>query len=291
VARTLGAALFAPLLPALGGTSNLIVAAEAPLSSVSLDAFFVGSERIAARWNVQYAPSLTVWTARAQSRVRRRGRAERDLVAIGAPDYAAMAATGVGPLESRAWEPLPGAAGELAAIAASFPIARREIVAGADATKARFVQLSRNGTLSSTRYLHIAAHGLLAADAPQWSSLVLGGDNGAPGYVTAAELATLDIRADLVVLSACETALGKEVAGEGLFGLPYALSVAGARATLLTLWPVADAPTALFMRRFYAKLARGDTPAEALARTKREFMRMKAYSAPFYWAPFTLYGA
>jgi CHAT domain-containing protein len=108
--------------------------------------------------------------------------------------------------------------------------------------------------------------------------------------VTAAELATFDVGADLVVLSACETALGKDVAGEGLFGLPYALAVAGARATLLTLWPVADRPTAEFMRRFYAKLARGVAPAAALAQTKREFIRSKEFSAPFYWAPFVLYG-
>jgi CHAT domain-containing protein len=161
---------------------------------------------------------------------------------------------------------------------------------GAAATKANFAAANRRGLLERTRYLHVAAHGYLSAVAPQWSSLVLGGEGGAPAYVTAAELATYDIGARLVVLSACETALGRDVAGEGIFGLPYALTVAGARGTLLTLWPVADRSTSVFMTRFYRKLARGVPPATALARTKREFLRDPEWSAPLYWAPFVLYG-
>jgi CHAT domain-containing protein len=81
------------------------------------------------------------------------------------------------------------------------------------------------------------------------------------------------------------------VAGDGVFGLPYALTVAGARGALLTLWPVADQSTAEFMKRFYARLARGARPAAALAATQREFMRHPRWRAPFYWAPFVLYGA
>ena len=108
--------------------------------------------------------------------------------------------------------------------------------------------------------------------------------------MTAAEIATYAIGADLVVLAACETALGKDVAGEGVFGLPYALTVAGARATLLSLWPVSDDSAAAFMARFYARLARGAAPAVALAETKREFIRDPKYAAPFHWAPWVLYG-
>jgi CHAT domain-containing protein len=81
------------------------------------------------------------------------------------------------------------------------------------------------------------------------------------------------------------------VAGDGVFGLPYALTVAGARGALLTLWPVADQSTAEFMKRFYARLAQGARPAAALAATQREFMRHPRWRAPFYWAPFVLYGA
>jgi len=287
LADALGEALLAPLMPALRGTTAVIVAAEGPLAGIPFDALAIGGAPLAAHRDVRYAPSLTVWAARAAPAPLPRYR--RDLVAIGAPDYAAMAPGAAGPLPARAFAALPGTADELARIGRMFPAGRREMIAGDQASKTRFVALARDGTLASARYLHVAAHGVLAAEAPQWSSLVLAGDAG-PGYVTAAEIATLDIRAELVVLSACETALGKEIAGEGLFGLPYALAVAGARATLLTLWPVADGPTALFMRRFYARLAQPMAPAAALAATKREFMRSKAYSAPFYWAPFALYG-
>ena len=287
LADTLGEALLAPLMPALRGTKAVIVAADGPLTGIPFDALAVAGVPFGAQRDVRYAPSLTVWAARAASAPL--PRYQRDLVAIGAPDYAGMAPGAAGPLPARAFAPLPGAVDELAMIGRVFPAGRRALIAGDQASKTRFVALARDGTLASARYLHVAAHGVLAAEAPQWSSLVLAGDGG-PGYVTAAEIATLDIRAELVVLSACETALGKEVAGEGLFGLPYALSVAGARATLLTLWPVADGPTALFMRRFYTRLAQRTTPAAALAATKRDFMRSKDYSAPFYWAPFALYG-
>jgi CHAT domain-containing protein len=188
------------------------------------------------------------------------------------------------------WAPLPAAEAEVAAIAARFRADRRLVVTGAGATKAAFAAAGHDGTLASTRYVHVAAHGHLSPGAPQWSSLVLAGDRAAPGYVTAAEIATYAIGADLVVLSACETALGKDVAGEGVFGLPYALTVAGARATLLSLWPVSDDSAAAFMARFYARLARGATPTVALAETKREFIRDPKFAAPFHWAPWVLYG-
>jgi CHAT domain-containing protein len=289
LAQALGESFVAPLLPLLGGIRRLIAATEGPLAGVPLDALMIASARVGSRWDVQYAPSLTVWAA-GMNVAKARGARSRELIAIGAPDYGAMAAGGAGPLPARTWMPLPGASAEVETIAAMFPRDRRMLAMGDDASKQHVTVLAQDGAFARTRYLHIAAHGVLAADAPQWSSIVLA-DRGAISYLTAAELATFDIRADLVTLSACETALGKDVAGEGVFGLPYALAVAGARATLLTFWPVADRPTAEFMRRFYAKLARGSTPARALAQTKREFMTSEEYSAPFYWAAFVLYSA
>ncbi|MEP6678921.1 MAG: CHAT domain-containing protein, partial [Betaproteobacteria bacterium] len=287
LAETLAQALIVPLLPALRGVTSLVVAADGPLAAFPFDALALGGVPLAARFSIRRAPSLRVFVGR--TRPASPARHRRDLVAIGAPDYAALTPTAAGPLPTRAWEPLPGASAEIATIAAMFPPDRRLVVAGDAASKARVVELARDGTLATTRYVHVAAHGLLSADAPQWSSIVLA-DDGAASYLTAAEIATFAIGADVVVLSACETARGKEVAGEGMFGLPYALAVAGARATLLTLWPVADRPTADFMRRFYARLAQGAAPDVALARTKRDFIRSRSFSAPFYWAPFVLYG-
>ncbi len=289
LAAELAHLLLAPLRAHLARARHITIAADGTLGLLPFEILpFDGAPLVATR-EITYAPSLAVWNALSRGA---RGTPTRDLVAFGAPDYARLrgAPAAAGPLTQLRWAPLPGAAREVAAVAGSFAAGRSRIFDGVDATKANFVAANRSGELRQTRYLHVAAHGYLSPAAPQWSAIVLGGDADAPGYITAAELATYDIGAELVVLSACETALGKDVAGEGLFGLPYALTVAGARSTLLTLWPVADASTAAFMQRFYAKLARGTAPPRALAETKREFLRDPKRRAPFHWAPFVLYG-
>jgi CHAT domain-containing protein len=248
-------------------------------------------ERIAGRprIDVSYAPSLATIAS-----LRQRARSSTPklaVFAIGAPDYERLGAGGPGPLDGLLWSPLPGAKRELDDLRAAFPSARTRLLEGRDATREVLVRLQRSGELARSQLIHIAAHGYLSASAPQWSSLVLGSnDSAGPGYVTAAELATFDLDAELVTLSACETGVGRDIPGEGVFGLPYALAVAGARATLLTLWRVDDASTAEFMRRFYARIARGERPAAALAAVKQELRRDPRYAAPFHWAPFVLFG-
>ena len=109
--------------------------------------------------------------------------------------------------------------------------------------------------------------------------------------MTASEWPAYELRSDLIVLSACETALGKVVQGEGVMGLPYALYVAGNRNTLLSLWPVVDESTATFMTRLFAQLGAGKSQVQALSDTKREFLAGGKYAAPVFWAPFVLYGS
>jgi CHAT domain-containing protein len=289
LAAEMATALLAPLAPYLAGARRVVFAADGPLALLPVEPLPWRGATLVGHVDVAYAPSLTAWASLAALP---RSPHRRDLVAFGAPDYARLTGTeGLPPSLARLhWSPLPAAEAEVAAIAARFRADRRLVVTGAGATKMAFATAGRDGTLASTRYLHVAAHGHLSPGAPQWSSLVLAGDRAAPGYVTAAEIATYAIGADLVVLSACETALGKDVAGEGVFGLPYALTVAGARATLLSLWPVSDDSAAAFMARFYARLAQGAPPAVALAATKREFIRDPKFAAPFHWAPWVLYG-
>jgi len=197
------------------------------------------------------------------------------------------------PLSGRYWSALPGAVREVTSVAAMFSPARRRIYLGGDATEANLQELNRSGALADARYLLLSVHALLLPSTPQWSALVLSEANHdiePNGFVTAAELATYELGSELTVLSACETGLGKEIAGEGIFGLPFALFVAGSRKTVLTLWPVADEATAKFIESLFAKTTRGVAPARALAATKREFLRDPRYAAPFYWAPFVLYG-
>ncbi|MEN8216858.1 MAG: CHAT domain-containing protein [Pseudomonadota bacterium] len=129
---------------------------------------------------------------------------------------------------------------------------------------------------------------------PALSSIVLGQvDNppGIDGYVTASEWPAYDLKSDLMVLSACQTGLGKVMSGEGVMGLPYAFYVAGNRNTLLTLWSISDKVTAKFITTFFAKLKTGVGQIEALTATKREFLKKGGrYSHPVYWAVFVLYG-
>jgi CHAT domain-containing protein len=113
------------------------------------------------------------------------------------------------------------------------------------------------------------------------------------GYLTAAQIAGLSMRAELVTLSACDSGVGRHESGQGLLGLAFAVLAAGNRAALLSLWPVADDTTAEFMARFYARLRAGRPPAAALAETKREFARSPdpRLNAAHTWAAFVLYGA
>jgi CHAT domain-containing protein len=288
----LHAALLAPLLKKLAGARRLIFIADGPLAGFPFEVLERNARPVGLDFEVRYAASLAAYRHASWLSQRPAFRTSRTLLAIGAPNYATLGEAGPAALRGRRWTELPGAAAEIASIAAQFPPAKRTVLLGPEATREQFLRMLSRGALSGGGFLHVAAHAYLSAGAPQWSSLVLGSaTRTGPGYVTAAELAAYNIDAELVTLSACETALGREIAGEGLFGLPYALAVAGSRATVLTLWSVADEGTAAFMKRFYAKLARGDRPAAALAKTKREFMRHPRWGDPFFWAPFVLYGA
>jgi CHAT domain-containing protein len=118
------------------------------------------------------------------------------------------------------------------------------------------------------------------------------------GVISLSEAASLKLNdTDLVVLSACGTALGSLTAGDGIFGLQRALAIAGARSTLLSLWKVDDAATAEFMGRYYQRLKSGQGRSDALAAVQHEFHSGKAQSPsgtnwkePYYWAAWQLVG-
>jgi hypothetical protein len=277
----LSRALVKPLERHLSGIRRLAIAPDGALT-----VFPIGV--LASRYETETAPSLATWIALSERPARAR---ELDLVIFEPPDYAQLAPAPptASPLGMpAAWPSLPGARDEAREIAALYAERRSMTIPG---TKSTILSGETRQVLESARYVHVSAHAYLAADEPSWSSLVVAGQDGRLAYLTAAELSTMTVNSDLVVLSACETGRGRTVVGEGLFGLPHAIIVAGARAALLTLWSVEDAGTAEFMKRLHAKLARGERPAKALAATKREFMRHPRWSAPFYWAPFVLYGA
>jgi CHAT domain-containing protein len=144
------------------------------------------------------------------------------------------------------------------------------------------------------RILHVATHGILNIKHPQFTGLVLSlvGNRKGDGFLRTDEVFNLRLGAPLVILSACETGLGKEKRGEGVIGLTRAFMYAGAQTVGVSLWSVADRSTAELMSNFYKRLLlRQGTPSSAALRDAQlDMITDDRFSAPFYWAPFVLFG-
>jgi len=145
------------------------------------------------------------------------------------------------------------------------------------------------------RIVHFATHSVVHSDRPELSGIVLSlvDRAGRPrnGILRLHDVFNLRLSADLVVLSACRTALGREIQGEGLIGLTRGFLYAGAPRVIASLWEVEDRASAELMKRFYrGMLVRGERPAEALRAAQAEMAKAKGWDAPYYWAAFTLQG-
>jgi len=156
-------------------------------------------------------------------------------------------------------------------------------------------KLATSDELSQYRIVHFSTHGRADSERPELSRLVLSliNERRQPqdGYLRAHEIYNLKLPAELVVLSACETGLGKNIRGEGLISLTRGFMYAGAKRVVVSLWSVNDAPTADLMEKFYrAMLKDGRTPAAALRQAQIEMSKSKRLSAPFFWAGFVLQG-
>jgi CHAT domain-containing protein len=149
--------------------------------------------------------------------------------------------------------------------------------------------------MTKYRIIHVATHGLLNAERPQFTGVVLSlvGNKTQDGFVRTDEVFNLRLGSPLVMLSACETGLGKEKRGEGVMGLTRAFMYAGAPTVGVSLWSVADKSTADLMTDFYQRLLSTSAPnttSGALRGAQLAMISGKKYSAPFYWAPFVLVG-
>jgi CHAT domain-containing protein len=151
------------------------------------------------------------------------------------------------------------------------------------------------GRLSQYRIVHFATHGLINSRHPELSGIVLSlvDQQGRPqdGFLRLHDVYNLKLDADLVVLSGCRTAVGKDVRGEGLIGLTRGFMYAGAPRVVASLWDVRDEATAELMKRFYeAMLRQRMPPAAALRAAQLSMTREKRWEAPYYWAGFVLQG-
>ncbi len=151
-----------------------------------------------------------------------------------------------------------------------------------------------DGGLSAYRILHFATHGTFHSEYPELSGIVLSlvDESGRPqeGFLRLPDLQALSLSADLVVLSGCQTALGREIRGEGLVGLSRGFLDAGARNVVASLWQVPDRATAELMSLFYRAMERGGSPAAALREAQLAIRGRRGWSEPYHWASFIVMG-
>lgn len=315
LARSFYRALIAPVADLMERSKRVLILPDGPLHRLPFGALIRGTggrEQYLAEWKpLHSALSLTVYgTLRASDRKP----SSTQMVAFGDPHYPedlaptgetrdlAHRSLGLG-LRGFHWTALPYSRREVERIAGIYPGGAR-LYLGEEATEEQAKSVGRD-----VRVLHFATHGHLDDRTPLDSALVLtvpeglpeGRDNGLLQVWEIFESVRLD--ADLVVLSACESALGRELSGEGLIGLTRAFQYAGARSVVATLWDVADQTTAELMARFYRHLAAGLSKDEALRAAQIELIRQPVRiitasgqaletdaSNPFFWAAFQLFG-
>ena len=302
----LGQRLLGRAWPLLKTRSRWIISPDGALARLPFELLGVNGQRVLDHATVHYVASLSTYAqARALQDDYRRLPRGRQLLALGDPTYGGTDAQAVRREAQRTvgrlsladmgalWVPLPGTRREVEAIGRLFPD-QADVFVGEKASKQTLQRLQAQGQLKDYRYLHVAAHGFVSELDAGLSGIALA-QTGLPansdGYVTATEWPMFDLRTELTVLSACDTGLGRQVTGEGVLGLPFALQLAGSASTLLSLWPVDDDATALLMLHLYQAMARGAAPVDALVLAKRQLANHPRWNAARFWAPFVLVGA
>lgn len=286
--------LLKPAQALLSGKSSLVVVPDDRLWELPFQALLDERDRyLIERSAVSYAPSLTVLREmRARSDRRRAEAAPSTLLALGNPligqetvEHARLT------MRDEKLSPLPEAEAEVRALGRLYGARRSKVYIGAKASEDRL-----KAEAGQARIIHFATHAVLNNAAPLYSYLALArGDENEDGLLEAWEVMQLDLKADLAVLSACETARGQTSAGEGVIGLTWALFVAGTPATVVTQWEVESASSRDLMigfhRQMQAPSAAGKlTKAESLRRAAIRLMKNPATNHPFYWAGFVLVG-
>jgi CHAT domain-containing protein len=154
-------------------------------------------------------------------------------------------------------------------------------------------KLIKSEKVKNYNYIHLATHGVVDESNPALSRIFLQSDIGSEdGNLFTGEIYNLNLDADLVTLSACQTGLGKISKGEGVIGLSRALVYAGARSIIVSFWSVADESTSELMKDFYRKMLENRSAdfSTSLRNAKLELVKNESYAAPYYWAPFILIG-
>jgi CHAT domain-containing protein/tetratricopeptide (TPR) repeat protein len=296
-AKVLHDLTFAKLRGALGTAKQVLIAPDGALNVVPFAALHDGKHYLVEQYTFTYLTS-----GRDLLRLAVHAKTKPAAPVIFAdPDFDGPKASEVPPtrrsraMQGLTWHRLPGTAEEADALARS--LAGAQVYRGKQATEATLK------TLHAPAILHLATHGFFLTDADATvenpllrSGLVFAGANarssGADdGVVTALEAAGLDLRGThLVVLSACETGVGKITNGDGVYGLRRAFVIAGAESLVMSMWEVDDAATRDLMAGFYKNLEAGLGRSEALHAIQLDMHAQQKYAHPYYWASFVAAG-
>jgi len=246
-------------------------------------------------FRITYAPSATMW-ASLQSKPKQRN--AKELIAFADPVLSSDPSESSGELQDtrlRNLMRLRYSREEVEGIASLYPQDSLEIYPAHEATEEKF----QNEKISQYEVVHFATHALIDEEVPRRSGIVLTSEtNGqSDGVLQMHEIWNLNLNTKLVVLSACETGLGKLVSGEGMVSLMRAFFYAGTKGVVVSLWNVDDHSTAELMKAFYVHMKSGKSPAESLRRAKLDMIQgarsgssYAAYEEPYYWGPFILIG-
>jgi len=297
--EALGEALLGPIAERLDGR-RLVIVPDGALSLVPFAALSVpgasgaGDRLLIEEHALVSAHSLSVIAAvRARAEERR---AEQEITLALVADAVYNEGDERGPTRGRRaahelWARLASSREEARAIASRVPEDQRRMLLGFEATRERVLR----GALGGARVVHLAAHAEFHPEHPELSRVVLSlfdrGGQPIDANLRLQDLHQLDLAADLVVLSACETAPGPRILGEGPLAFPREFLRSGAASVVATLWQVDDRATAALMDRFYHHLLESAlAPAEALRRAQLDLARGGRFDHPIYWAPFVVIG-
>jgi CHAT domain-containing protein len=298
-ARKLYDLLLGPARAQLQGKTTLVIVPDEALWELPFQALQPALNRYLVEDHaLSYAPSLTV--LREMMKARRRhlndASAQTTLLAFGNPALGKETVERVQLVHrDERLSPLPEAEKEVKTLAQLYGVDRSKVYVGAEAREDRAKAEAGKFTV-----LHLATHGILNNASPMYSQVVLAqatGNDKEDGLLEAWEIMNLNLKASLVVLSACETARGRVGVGEGVVGLTWALFVAGSPTTVVSQWKVGSASTTALMLEFHRHLRSGQREgkpqigtAKALREAALKMLRDKQTQHPFYWAGFTVVG-
>ncbi len=317
--------LIKPINPYLTGINKLVICPDNYLGFIPFEALVdENGKYLIENYDVRYVPSMSIWK---EIEGREYANTRKNMIAFGGATFAPYAAAA--PLAQdqysfqqlivnvnqavadktsqrnnyaalgvvgKSWGYLPGTLTEVEKI--SEIVKGVEIFKGADFSESNIKKWSREGTLKNYKVVHLATHGMVVPTLPELSTIVATLDltetNGEDGYLNQVEIAELNLNADFVALSACETGLGKIYNGEGISGLMQSLILAGANGMSVSLWAVSDQGTMYFMTGLYDLVFNQNYAyADAMNTMKRKFINGdygETYQHPNYWAPYVYYG-